>query len=108
VKRLVEIGVPATVEHSVQDTNVASSSKNIAETVQVCLKLCFSARLSGSRRYNIVLMLVFYHPNGFHQVERNCSRRDPSPGKYFLMTAIGSYSNPKQIHEPNVDWKSQD
>jgi ESCRT-I complex subunit VPS28 len=34
-KRLLEIGVPATVEHSVND--ITTSAKNVAETVQVYL-----------------------------------------------------------------------
>jgi ESCRT-I complex subunit VPS28 len=33
VKRLVEIGVPATVEHSVNE--MQNSAKNVAESVQV-------------------------------------------------------------------------
>jgi hypothetical protein len=43
VKRLIEVGVPATIEHSV---NVQSSAKNVAETVQFFITLMDSLKLN--------------------------------------------------------------
>lgn len=45
-KRLVEIGVPATVEHSVQVAGTASQNKIIAETVQFFITLMDSLKLN--------------------------------------------------------------